>query len=72
MELFNIAEDIGETQNLMEEQPEKAMELAQILSDYLRSVGAQMPSNKETGKVVPFPDEMLKSMTKARNRGMIS
>ncbi len=64
MELFNIAEDIGETQNLMEEQPEKAMELAQILSDYLRSVEAQMPSNKETGEVVPFPDEMLKPVMK--------
>lgn len=56
MELFNLNEDIGETKNLMEEQPETAKELAQILSNYLRSVEAQMPSNKETGEIIPFPD----------------
>jgi arylsulfatase A-like enzyme len=59
MELFNLNEDIGETKNLIEEQPEKAKELATVLSDYLRSVKAQMPSLKETGEMVPFPDELF-------------
>lgn len=63
MELFDLNEDIGETKNLMEEQPGKAKELAQILSDYLRSVEAQMPSKKGSGEIVPFPDEVLKSET---------
>jgi len=59
MELFDLNEDIGETKNLVEEQPEKAKELAKILSDYLRSVEAQMPSHKATGKQVPYPDDIL-------------
>ena len=63
MELFNLNEDIGETKNLIEEQPENAMGLAKILSDYLRSVNAQMPSKKDTGEMVPFPDEVLKPET---------
>lgn len=62
MELFDLNEDIGETNNLVEEQPEKAKELAKILSDYLRSVEAQMPSKKDTGEVVPFPDELFESL----------
>ncbi|MGI9550170.1 MAG: sulfatase [Aurantibacter sp.] len=62
MELFSLNEDIGETKNLMEEQPEKAKELAKVLSDYLRSVAAQMPSNKETGEVIPFPDELFEQI----------
>lgn len=63
MELFDLNEDIGETKNLVEEQPEKVKELATVLSDYLRSVEAQMPSKKDTGEVVPFPDEVLKPET---------
>ena len=59
MELFNIKEDIGETKNLVKEQPAKARELAKILSDYLRKVEAQIPSHKDTGEQIAFPDEVL-------------
>jgi len=59
MELFDLNEDIGETKNLIEEKPEKAKELAAVLSNYLRSVEAQMPSKKETGELVPLPDELF-------------
>ena len=59
MELFNLKEDIGETQNLVKEQPEKARELAKILSDYLRKVEAQIPSRKDTGEQIAYPDEVL-------------
>ena len=59
MELFNIKEDIGETRNLVNEQPEKARELAKILSDYLRNVEAQIPSRKDTGEQIAYPDEIL-------------
>ncbi len=60
MELFNIAEDISETTNLLLENPEKAKEMAADLSDYLKSVNAQMPKKKESGEQIPFPIEVLK------------
>ncbi len=57
-ELFNISEDIGELNNRAEASPERVKELAKKLGDYLRSVDAQRPSLKETGELVPFPDEV--------------
>lgn len=59
MELFNLKDDIGESKNLIKEQPGKAKELAKIVSDYLREVRAQIPSYKTTGEKVPYPDEIL-------------
>ncbi|MDT7827801.1 sulfatase [Pricia sp. S334] len=59
MELYNLAEDIGETTNLIEERREKAEELAGVLSDYLQKVNAQMPIDKNTGERVEYPIEIL-------------
>lgn len=59
MELFHLKDDIGETKNLVGEEPDKAEELAGILSDYLRKVEAQIPSRKDTGEQVPYPDEVI-------------
>ena len=59
MELFNLKEDIGETKNLINEQPPKAEELAKILSDYLRQVEAQIPARKDTGEQIAYPDEVV-------------
>ncbi len=59
MELFNIAQDIGETENLMQQNPEKAKEMAAVLSEYLKGVNAQMPIDKETKTLVPYPVEIL-------------
>ncbi len=56
MELFNLKDDIGETKNLAEENTEKLKELAVVLTNHLKAVNAQMPSYKETGEKVPFPD----------------
>jgi arylsulfatase A-like enzyme len=58
LELFNLAEDIGETRNLAQENPEKVKVLAKTLGDHLREAGGQMPILKKTGKPVPFPDEV--------------
>jgi len=58
-ELFDLADDIMEEHNLAEEQIEKTKELAAMLSNYLRSVDAQMPTVKQTGETVPWPDEVL-------------
>ncbi|TMM58034.1 sulfatase [Maribacter algarum] len=59
MELFNLKDDIGETKNLTELNPEKLKELATTLSDYLKGVNAQMPIDKETGEVVEYPIQIL-------------
>ncbi len=59
-ELFNISQDIGEANNLAEENPVKLKELAEKLTDYLKTVNAQMPLDKRTGKNVEWPDELLK------------
>jgi arylsulfatase A-like enzyme len=59
VELYNITEDIGETVNLAESEPEKVKELAVKLGTYLRSVGADRPSLKATGQPVPWPDEVI-------------
>ncbi|MCM4153785.1 sulfatase [Arenibacter sp. N53] len=64
MELFNLKEDIGETMNLVNEQQDKARELAKILSDYLRKVEAQIPSHKDSGVQVAYPDMVLNSNKK--------
>lgn len=56
-ELFDIPNDIGEKENLASEYPEKAKELAGVLSEYLQSVQAQMPKDKSSGKQIIYPDE---------------
>lgn len=55
--LYNIREDIGETNNLAKTMPEKLEELSQELSDSLKAYGAQRPSYIETGEIIPWPDE---------------
>ena len=58
-ELFNINEDIGEQNNLADKETEIRNNLAQELGKFLRSVDAQMPSFKENGAQVPWPEEIL-------------
>lgn len=57
-ELFNLKKDIGETNNLALRRKAKLKKLATNLSVYLRSVDAQMPKYKSTGKMVPWPDSI--------------
>lgn len=58
-ELFNISNDIGEKNNLAFRHPELVKQLAKDLGEYLRNSGAQRPSLKNTGKEVPWPDEIV-------------
>ncbi|WP_435011151.1 sulfatase-like hydrolase/transferase [Tundrisphaera lichenicola] len=44
VELFNLARDVRESNNLAEKEPEKARELASKLASWRESVGAEMPS----------------------------
>jgi len=58
-ELFNIKEDIGETRNLASTKTQKLAELAEELTNYLKSVNAQMPKHKTTGKTVAWSNEKI-------------
>ncbi len=59
LELYHLKEDIGEKQNLADSEPEKLQELADTLTDFLRSADALMPIDKTTGKIVEYPSEVL-------------
>jgi arylsulfatase A-like enzyme len=54
-ELFNLAKDLGERDNLADKRSEVRDRLAAKLGKYLSSVDAQMPTIKATGKTVPYP-----------------
>jgi len=57
-ELFHIKEDIGETENKILEYPDKAKELANVLSEYLIQAKAQIPSDKKTAVQIPLPNQI--------------
>ncbi len=44
LELYNLKEDLGETQDLSKKMPEKAAELQKNLADWRKAVDAQMPT----------------------------
>jgi arylsulfatase A-like enzyme len=56
-ELFDLAHDLGETTNLAVGNPDRVRALAARLTQHLVSAGAQMPTVKATGRVVPWPAE---------------
>lgn len=58
LELYNLKSDIAETTNMATNEPVKLKEMAGILSDFLRESEAQLPVNKKTKKIVPYPDEL--------------
>jgi len=56
-ELFDLGHDLGETTNLADKNPDKVRALAARLTQHLVSVGAQMPTEKATGRAVAWPSE---------------
>ncbi|MEM7573550.1 MAG: sulfatase [Bacteroidota bacterium] len=44
VELYNLAEDLGETENLSGQEPAISQELEELLSSWLREVGADLPT----------------------------
>ncbi|PRY96434.1 arylsulfatase A-like enzyme [Marinilabilia salmonicolor] len=56
-ELYNLRNDISETNDLSTDFPEKIKELSNDLGNFLRKSKAQRPVFKSTGKTVPWPDE---------------
>jgi arylsulfatase A-like enzyme len=60
-ELFNLAEDLEEQNNLAGIQPDVRDHLAEELREYLVSVNAQMPTKKESGEAVPYPGATVRA-----------
>ena len=58
-ELFNLIEDLGESKNLAEENPDLVKALSHELGEYLRSVEATMPYDSSSNSYVPWPDETI-------------
>ena len=58
-ELYNINDDIGELNNLAVTNPDKVKDMARDLGEYLRSIDAQRPTYKATGKIAEWPDEVI-------------
>jgi len=61
-ELFNIDSDIGETSNLSDSHQKIRDKLAEVLTHYLQSVDAQMPKNKQSGELIPMPNQSIKQL----------
>ncbi len=59
LELYNLKTDIGEQNDLSAAHPEIVKELAVELSVKLRGWNSPMPRQRETGKSIPLPDELL-------------
>ncbi len=57
-ELFNIPDDIGESNDLSAQHPDIVKKLSKELGNFLRKVDAQRPTFKATGKPCPWPDEI--------------
>ena len=53
-ELYDLSNDIGEQNNLASKEASKLSELIVLLSEYLISVEAQMPRDKETQIQIPY------------------
>ncbi len=58
VELYNLREDIGENNDLATRMEKKARELSKLLTQQLRSLGAQLPTYISSGKQIPYPDEI--------------
>ncbi|MEM6567105.1 MAG: sulfatase [Planctomycetota bacterium] len=58
-ELYDLAEDVGETRDLAFARPAVTRGMAQILSDLLEASGAAMSISKSTGDPVPLPAAVL-------------
>jgi arylsulfatase A-like enzyme len=67
-ELFDLASDLGETQELSAENPQRVAAFARQLGKYLRSRNTAMPLVGKTGRPVPWPDELLKLHARSRDQ----
>jgi arylsulfatase A-like enzyme len=55
LQLFNLEEDIGESEDLAAKYPGRLADLTQLLATRLQETRAQMPLDPATGEPVPLP-----------------
>lgn len=63
LELFNLADDIGESINVADENPVRLRDLATRLTRQLKDKGAEFATIKATGEPIPYPADVLLSQT---------
>jgi arylsulfatase A-like enzyme len=54
-ELYNLADDLGETTDLVRARPEVALRLAEAMRAWMQRVGAQTPVDRSSGVPAPQP-----------------
>ena len=54
-ELYNLASDLGETENRMQTDPEVAARMQELLRSWMLEVDAQRPIDQATGVMLPIP-----------------
>ena len=59
LELYNLAEDLSEKNNIADQNPEKLAEMAQIMTAELKAKEALMPTFRATGEAIPYPDQLV-------------
>lgn len=62
LELYDLQADIGEKNDLSAMQPGILKEMADLMGAELRKRGARMPTYKNTGKQIPWPDELYSNI----------
>lgn len=68
LELYNLANDIGETKNLADADPERARQLHAAMLAWRESVGAKMPTKNDPKAAVPKKRQRKAGGGKQRNR----
>lgn len=58
LELYNLADDLGEKGDLAPSLPDRVKALGKVLGDRLRAMDAQMPRDKVTGMAVEWADRV--------------
>lgn len=56
-ELYNLADDIGETRDLASEMPGRVVELAHVMDAWIDETGLQLSIDKATGEEIERPGE---------------
>ncbi len=59
LELYNIANDIGESKNLSLEYPDKLRQMAGAMTDLMKSRNAQLPVFEKSGLEIKYPFELI-------------
>ena len=60
--MYDLSKDIGEEHDLAKAQPSKLREMASLMTNTLKKRNASMPTFKQNGMQIPWPEESLKQL----------